>query len=149
MKIQLRPQGTQPPPIFGRCLLWPNGWMDQDATWYGGRPRPRLLCVRWGPCFPKKGGTAAPPHFSVHVYCGQTAGWIRVPLATETGLGPGRRCVTWRPRSPYSKGYSSPDTFRTTFLWHGRPSQLLLSTCSFCLFRAYSKRNIRGTLATV
>jgi len=19
--------------------LWPNGWMDQDATWYGGRPR--------------------------------------------------------------------------------------------------------------
>ena len=30
----------------GPCLLWPNGWMDQDATWYGpgeivldGRPR--------------------------------------------------------------------------------------------------------------
>ena len=48
--------GTQPPaqkgaepPIFGPCLLWPNGWMDQDATWYGGRPRPRQLCVRWGP----------------------------------------------------------------------------------------------------
>jgi len=20
------------PPIFGLCLLWPNGWMDQDAT---------------------------------------------------------------------------------------------------------------------
>jgi len=20
---------------FGPCLLWPNGWMDQDATWYG------------------------------------------------------------------------------------------------------------------
>jgi len=19
--------------IFGPCLLWPNGWMDQDATW--------------------------------------------------------------------------------------------------------------------
>jgi len=27
-------KGTQPPitPIFGACLLWPNGWMDQDAT---------------------------------------------------------------------------------------------------------------------
>jgi len=24
-------------PIFGPCLLWPNSWMDQDATWYGGR----------------------------------------------------------------------------------------------------------------
>ena len=22
----------QPPPIFGPCLLWPNGWMDQDTT---------------------------------------------------------------------------------------------------------------------
>jgi len=19
-------------------ILWPNGWMDQDATWYEGRP---------------------------------------------------------------------------------------------------------------
>jgi len=19
-------------PMFGPCLLWPNGWMDQDAT---------------------------------------------------------------------------------------------------------------------
>jgi len=28
-------------PIFGQCLLWPNGWLDQDATWYGSRPRPR------------------------------------------------------------------------------------------------------------
>jgi len=25
---------------FRTCLLWPNGWMDQDATWQGGRPRP-------------------------------------------------------------------------------------------------------------
>jgi len=23
------------------------------------------------------------------VYCGQTAGWIRIPLGTEVGLGPG------------------------------------------------------------
>jgi len=32
-------------PIFSPYLLQPNGWMDQDATWYGGRPRPRRLCV--------------------------------------------------------------------------------------------------------
>ena len=30
---------THPHPIFGPCLLWPNGWMDQDATWYGSRRR--------------------------------------------------------------------------------------------------------------
>jgi len=26
-------------------ILWPNGWMDQDATWYGGKSRPRRYCV--------------------------------------------------------------------------------------------------------
>ena len=33
------PKGTQPP-IFGPYLLSPNGWMVQDAIWYGGGPRP-------------------------------------------------------------------------------------------------------------
>jgi len=31
-------KGTEPPPIFGPCLLWPNGWMDQDATEVGLGP---------------------------------------------------------------------------------------------------------------
>ena len=35
-------KGRSPSRNFGPCLLWPNGWMDEDATWYGGR----LLCVR-------------------------------------------------------------------------------------------------------
>ena len=30
-------------------LLWPNGCVDQDATWNGGRPWPRRHCVTWGP----------------------------------------------------------------------------------------------------
>ena len=29
-----------------------NGWMDQDETWHGGRPRPRRRCVRLGPSSP-------------------------------------------------------------------------------------------------
>ena len=33
--------------IRGPCLLWPSGWMDQDATWYGDRTVPRRHCVRW------------------------------------------------------------------------------------------------------
>jgi len=33
-------------PIFSPCLPWPNGWMDQDDTWYGDWPRPRPHCVR-------------------------------------------------------------------------------------------------------
>ena len=35
-------------------VLWPNGWVDQDATWYGDRPRHRRHCVRWGPSSPKE-----------------------------------------------------------------------------------------------
>jgi len=27
-----RKKGTAPHPIFRPCLVWPNGWMDQDAT---------------------------------------------------------------------------------------------------------------------
>ena len=42
------PQKWAQPPIFGPCLLWPNGYMHQDTTWYGGRPQPRRHCVRWG-----------------------------------------------------------------------------------------------------
>jgi len=78
--------GHSSPHICGPCLLWPNSWMDSDATWYGGTPRPRRLCVRLGPSSPKKG--AQPPLFD-HVYCGQTAGWIKMPLGMEAGLGPG------------------------------------------------------------
>ena len=65
------PKGAQPP-IFGPYLLWPNGWMGQDVTWYGGRLRPRPHCARTDPA-PKKGHR---PQFSAHVCCGQTAGWI-------------------------------------------------------------------------
>jgi len=52
----LLPKKGQSPSIFGPSLLWPNGWMYQDAIWYGGRPQPRRLCVGWGPGhLPQKG----------------------------------------------------------------------------------------------
>jgi len=41
---------------------------------------------------PKKGTAQLPvklPNFRPHVYCGQTAGWIKMPLSTVVGLGPG------------------------------------------------------------
>jgi len=51
------PKKGAEPPIFGPSLLRPNGWMDQDATWYGGRPRPKGHCATWGPSSPQKGTT--------------------------------------------------------------------------------------------
>ena len=49
-------------PVFGPCLLWPNGWMDEDATWYGSRPRPRPHCIRRGPSSARN-GHSSPPSF--------------------------------------------------------------------------------------
>ena len=90
------------PTIFGP-FLWPNGWMHQDATRYGGRPQPRRLCVRWGPSpIPKKGRS---PQFSAHVYWGQTAAWIKMPLGTEIGLGL-RDSVRWDPAPTPLKEHS-------------------------------------------
>jgi len=63
--------------------------MDQDATWYGDRPRPTQHCVRCGSATPKKRGTPTPTQFLAHVYCGQMAGWMKTPLGTEVDLGPG------------------------------------------------------------
>jgi len=50
------------PPVCNIDVLWPNGCLDQDATWYGGRPWTRWHYVRWRPSSsaPQKRGTAAP-----------------------------------------------------------------------------------------
>jgi len=50
--------------------LWPNGWIDEDATWYGSRPRPRPHCVKRGPSSPTRERGTAAPLFSAHFYCG-------------------------------------------------------------------------------
>ena len=45
--LPLPKKGAEPGlPIFDPFLLWPNGCMLQDITWYGDRPQPRGLCVR-------------------------------------------------------------------------------------------------------
>ena len=51
-----------------------------------GVPAPRLSPPQ------KKGGRRGKghsPQFSAKCYCGQTAGWIKMPLDTEVALGPG------------------------------------------------------------
>jgi len=93
------PKGTQPP-FFGPYVLWPNGWMDQDATWQGGRPWPKWHCVRWGPSSPLPERGQSPPQFSAHVYCGQTAGWIKMPLGTKVSLSPGNNVFDADPAPP-------------------------------------------------
>jgi len=54
---------------------------------------------------PKKG--AEPPP---HVYCGQTAGWIKMALSMEVGLGPGH-IVLYGDVAPLPKKGKSPPNF--------------------------------------
>jgi len=53
------------PPIFGPCLLWPNGWMDQDTTLYGSRLIPGDIVLDGDPAAapPKKSGGTEPRQF--------------------------------------------------------------------------------------
>jgi len=61
-------------PVCDVGVLWPKGWMDHDATWYGGSPRLKLHCLRCGLSYlPTERGTAAQqPPLSAHVYYGGT-----------------------------------------------------------------------------
>ena len=63
----------------------------------------------------KEGG--ARPNFSAHVYCGKTAGWIKMALGMEVGFGPGHIVLDGDPaRSPLPKRNQSPVTIFGPFL---------------------------------
>jgi len=49
MRTQPPLEGVQQPPNFQPMSVVAKQWMDQDGTWYGGKPRPLPHCVRWGP----------------------------------------------------------------------------------------------------
>jgi len=61
---------------ISRCHLV---WRYPSSLW-------TLCSMRTQPPPEKGGGT---PQCSVHVYCGQTAAWITMPLGTEVGLSQG------------------------------------------------------------
>jgi len=146
---------SSPLPLLAH-VLWPNGGMDQDATWYKGRPLSRPHCLGWGLSSPKRGTapnfrpmtivakrspiSATAEHLfrkencrhrfgfwptgcktvrsmlsdrclsvclsvlsclSVTlVYCGKTAGWIKMPLGTVVGLDPGHIVLDGDPAPP-------------------------------------------------
>jgi len=46
------PKGRHRSPPFSAHVSWPNGWMNQDATWCGGRPPPMRHFLIWGPSSP-------------------------------------------------------------------------------------------------
>jgi len=88
--------GTQPP-IFGSSLpqqTWAENWCAMPL-FVAGELGPHLTqsCL----------GQGLPPYqvaFSANVYCGQTAGCIRISLGTEVGLSPGDIVLDGDPAPP-------------------------------------------------
>ena len=115
-------QGQSPYPIFGPSIVAKRLHGMEVGLVLGHI----VLDGDAAPPVPKR---AQSPQFSAHVCCGQTAGWIKMPLGTKVGLRPGR-IVLHGTQLPLAKG-AQPPIFGPCLLWpNGRLSQLLLSTCS-------------------
>jgi len=95
-------EGAQPP-IFGQCRCGPTaGWTKM----------PLRIKVGLGPgefVFDREGHSLT--QFLTHVYCGQTAGWIKICHLVRSRPRPRRRCVRWGRSSPSLKG-AQPPSFR-------------------------------------
>ena len=151
MGTQPLPQkgGRAPSPVFGegalRYLLYifsePRAahlrptfqiwiWMNQDPSsrgWILIHPRPRWRCVRWGRSSALK--RAQPLSFRfMTIVAKRLDGW----RGTWYGSRPRPRphCVRRGPSSPRERGTAAPPSAAHVYCGHGRPSQLLLSSCT-------------------
>jgi len=105
-------------PNFRPCLLCPNGWMDQNATYYGGRPRPKRHCVRLERTQLPLNKMGDEPPFPIIGPCllwpngcmGNGA------ISMEVGLGPGHIVLDGDPAYPPPKGGTSLPNFRPIFV---------------------------------
>jgi len=66
-----------------------------------------FVLVRWEP--------SLLPQFPAHVYCGQTAGWIKMSLGMEVGLSPSDFVLGGDPAPLPKKGAENPPHFPANF----------------------------------
>jgi len=137
-------KGAKPPPPFSAQVHCSQtaGWIKTalgveaglgpgHIVLDGGKPRPRRRCVRWGRSSALKG---AQPPFSVHVYCGQTAGRMKTPWYGSRPR-PRPHCVRRGPCMSPAKGAQQPaPLFGPCILWPRSPISattefLLLAGC--------------------
>ena len=69
---------------------------------------PDHIVLDGDPAPPSK-GHSSPPCFG-SIYCGQMAGWIKMPLGTEVGIGSGDTVLDVPPKR--AQQYSPSPTFR-------------------------------------
>jgi len=98
-------------PVCNVGALWPNGSMDQDETWLEVSLGPGHIVLDGDPVRPRKGHSSPLPQFLAHVYCGQTVGWIKMPLGTEIDLGLGHIVLDGNPAPPERGTVACPPLF--------------------------------------
>jgi len=62
-----------------------------------------------------KNGAEPPPQFSAHVNCGETAGWIKMALGMQVGLGPRNIVLDGDPVPLPKGGGAEPPPFSALF----------------------------------
>ena len=77
---------------------------------------PGLIVLDMDPAAPPAKGSEPPPQFSAHVYCAQTAGWIKMALGLEVLLGPGHVVLDGDPAPPPQRGGAEPPIFGPSLL---------------------------------
>jgi len=122
--------GKAPSLIFGPCLLWSNGWMDQDGTWHGVGLGPGHTVQDGDPALPQNGRAAA--LFSAHVYCshGRPSQLLLSSCCTAHGRVPIGLVYNGPPLSPSKLPLCMGDS--DPHLIHGSlgPSQSTIKTAS-------------------
>jgi len=119
-------------PVFGPCLLWPNGWMDHNATWYDVKPRPRQHCLGCRrSCTPR--GTppshqkTGPRLFWLNSWMDQDATWYE-------GRPRSRQHCYMGPSFPSQKAHSPPPPQFSARIYSGQTVAHLSYCCVAYLF---------------
>jgi len=101
-------QGGLPAPVR-------THWIGLDWMQVGFG-RPGQIVLDWDqPPLPREAQT---PNFLAHICYGQMAGWIKIPLDMEVGLGPGDFVLDRDPAPPPHKGTRAPSSiFSPCPLW--------------------------------
>jgi len=93
-------RGHSPPSNFRPMSIVAKRLDRSRCHLVGGRPRPIGDIVLDGDPAPPKRGTALPNFRPTY---GQTAGWIKMPLRMEVGIGPDDIVLDRGPASPFPK----------------------------------------------
>ena len=131
-----------------RSVLWQSVELVRQGKALVSRSTGRTVAGNGSPC--ATGPLSCLSCMSVTlVYCGQTIGWITMPLGTEAGLGPGDIMLDGDPAPSTERGTAGPSLFGPCLLWPKRSlisatAELLFSVCLEFHSLAFSASTMLG-----